>query len=111
MTPRTLEEQLKLIWKHLPSVFAKLAFLTAVRDPYTGKYVHEGWTHYGSSDEIHEMLRSTHRAFFDILCGLSIPELCAELEMYFKTLSSSQGKTVRLWREFEPYRDMVPEGI
>lgn len=111
MTPRTLEEQLKLTWKHLPSVSAKLAFLTAVRDPYSGKYIHEGWTHFGSSEEIHEMLRSTHRALFEMLCALSISALCAELNMYFTTLSSPQKETVRLWRELEPFREMVPEGI
>src|SRR5260370_2431922 len=111
MIQRTLEEQLKLTWKHLPSVFAKLAFLTAIRDPYAGKYMHEGWASFGSSEEIHEMLRSTHCALFDQLSGLPIRQLCAEVETYFQSLSEPAQHTSRLWNALESYRDMIPEGI
>lgn len=110
MITGTLEQQLRLAFKHLPSVFARLAFLTALRDPYTGKYMHEGWASIESSEEIHDMLRSTHCELFDVVSGRSIPQLCAELEKYFESLSAQPHQTYKLWKQLEPYREMVPEG-
>ncbi len=110
MTPRALEEHLNLSLKHLPGAFAKLAFLTAVRDPYTGKYLHEGWTSLASFEEIHEMLRSTHNGVFEFVSGLAMPELCAELKSYFDSLPAPFRQTAQLWSELESYREMIPEG-
>ncbi len=111
MNPKTLKQHLELIFEHLATAFAKLAFLTAVRDSYTGKYLHEGWSSMGSSEEIHELLRSTHDEVFEDVSGLPIAQLCAELERYFHSLATPLQPTARLWNELESYREMVPEGI
>jgi hypothetical protein len=111
MNPRPLEEHLELALEHLPTALAKLAFLTAVRDPYTGKYLHEGWSSMGSSEEIHELLRRTHHEVFEDVSGLPIAQLCAELERYFDSLATRLQDTARLWSELESYREMIPEGI
>ncbi len=111
MNPRTIEEQLEFTLDHLPTAFAKLAFLTAVRDPYTGKYLHEGWVSIGTPEEIHELLRRTHHEIFDSVTGFPIAQLCAAVKMYLNSLSTPLQDTARLWSELESYREMIPAGI
>jgi hypothetical protein len=111
MNPKSLQQHLELAFEHLATAFAKLAFLTAVRDSYTGKYLHEGWSSMGSSEEIHELLRSAHHEIFEDVSGLPIAQLCAELERYFHSLATPLQPTACLWNELESYREMVPEGI
>ena len=110
MTPRTLEELLDLSLKHLPTAFARLAFIAALRDPYIGRYLHEGWTSIGSFEEIHEVLRSRHYGMFELVSGFPMPKLCAELKRYFDSLSTPREQTARLWSELESYREMIPAG-
>ena len=111
MIPKTLEEHLELTFAHLSTPFAKLAFLAVVRDPYTGKYVHEGWTSISSPEQIHEVLRAAHREVFEFLCSLSMTQVCGELADYLHTPGSPLMATVRVWSELEVFRDLVPQGI
>jgi hypothetical protein len=111
MRMRTLGENLTLSFDHLPTAFAKLAFLSTVRDPYTGRYLHEGWASMGSSEEIHRLLRDTHREVFEFVCSMPIPRLCGELHNYLRSLSTPWEETIRVWNELETYREMIPQGI
>jgi hypothetical protein len=111
MIHKTIEQHLELALDHLPTSFARLAFLAAVRDPYTGRYLHEGWTLIGSREKIHQILRSVHAEIFELVCSMPIPELCAELNGYFRGLSVPFEESVRVWSESESYRDMLPQGI
>jgi hypothetical protein len=106
----TLREHLELSLEHLVTGFCKLAFLSAVRDPYTGRYLHEGWTMMGSKEEIHQLLRSRHLEIFDVVCDLSISQFCGELQYYLSRLPVPCDGTARLWSELEPYREMIPQG-
>jgi hypothetical protein len=111
MRIRTLEENLELGFKHLPTAFAKLAFLSTVRDPYTGKYLHEGWTLIGSSEKIHNLLRDTHHEVFEFVCSMPLARFCGELRAYLRSLSAPWQGTIRLWNELETYREMIPQGV
>ena len=111
MIQKSVEQHLERALDHLPTSFAKLAFLAAVRDPYTGRYLHEGWTLAGSREEIHETLGRAHEEVFQLVCSLPMPELCAELSSYLRGLSVPFAESVRVWGECESYRDMMPNGI
>ena len=111
MRIRSLEENLELSFRHLPTAFAKLAFLSTVRDPYTGKYLHEGWTLIRSSEEIHSFLRKTHHELFEFVCSMPIARFCGELGGYLCSLSAPRQDIIRLWNELESYREMIPQGV
>jgi hypothetical protein len=108
---KTVEQHLEVALEHLPTSFAKLAFLAAVRDPYTGRYLHEGWALAGSREEIHETLRRAHEEVFELVCSMPMPQLCAELSRYFSELALPFEESVGVWSEAESYRDMMPQGI
>ena len=108
---KSLEDHLDRSFEYLPTAFAKLAFLTTVRDPYTGTYLHEGWLSVGSADEIHRVLRNAHNEVFEFVCSMPVLQLCGELKGYLAGLSVPVQATVRLWSELENYREMIPEGV
>jgi hypothetical protein len=110
MIHKTIEQHLELALEHLPNAFARLAFLAAVRDSYTGRYLHEGWALAASREEIHENLRRAHLEIFEFVCSMPLPELCAELSRYFHSLSVPSSETIRVWSEVESYRDLMPQG-
>lgn len=111
MNPTSLPRQLELSLEHLPTAFSKLAFLTAVRDPYTGKYLHEGWVSMGSPEEIHKLLRDSHHEVFEFVSGMPLMRLCGELFGYLRSISTPWKQTIRVWYELESYREMIPEGL
>ncbi len=111
MLLQALENELALTLNSLPTTFSKLSFLTTVRDPYTGRYLHEGWLVCSSEHEIHQLLRKTHEEIFELVLNLTMPLLCGELKRYLDSFSEARERTVRLWLELESYREMIPEGV
>lgn len=105
-----IEQQLELTFSYLPTWFARLAFLASVRDAYTGKYLHEGWSTLAPSEKVHDVLQRAHRQVFDLVLRMPLLEFCGELRRYLESLTASERQTVALWLELETYRDMVPEG-
>jgi hypothetical protein len=108
------EDQLASYLNHAlasaPSPFARLVFLTSLRDPYTGRYIHEGWASCSSPDEIHAMLRQAHRIAFESVLGLSLISISRELRRHFQALGEVESCVADFWLELEPYREMIPQG-
>jgi hypothetical protein len=88
----------------------RLVFLTSLRDPYTGRYLHEGWATVFPPDAVHATLRDTHRSVFESVVNLMLPALCNELRRHFHSLGEEEQKVAKLWLETEPYHEMIPEG-
>lgn len=95
---------------YLPSSFAKLMFLTSLRDPYTGHYIHEGWASCSSPTEVHKMLHEAHRIAFESVLEMSLSGIARELRKHFESLGEIEPSVASLWLELEPYREMIPQG-
>jgi hypothetical protein len=94
----------------LPTPFARLIFLTSMRDHYTGHYTHEGWATVSSSEEVSAALGQMHRHVFEIVATLPLLELCREIRRHFESLGEAEFPTARFWLETEPFHEMVPAG-
>ena len=94
----------------LPSVFVQLVFLSSLRDPYTGHYLHEGWANVFSPEEVNRAIRETHRSVFEAVVNLSLMDLSRELRKHFDSLGQVEVRVANLWLETEPYYEMIPEG-
>lgn len=101
---------LSRVFDSLPSPFARLAFLAALRDPYTRQYVHEGWAAISSPEEVNVMLRATHQSIFESVAALSLVELSRELRQHFRSISEVERRTATLWLDTKPFYEMIPEG-
>ncbi len=90
--------------------FQRLTFVGSLRDAYSGRYVHEGWSGVTSAEEVHRELRQIHESLFATALNLSIIDLSKELRHHFQQLSQPELETSRLWLEVEPFRDLIPQG-
>lgn len=94
----------------LPTPFARLVFVTSMRDHYTGQYLHEGWAGVSSSEQVNVALRQTHRHVFEIVAVLPLVDLCREIRKHFDSLGEAELRTANFWLETEPYYEMIPAG-
>src|ERR1700752_1414833 len=92
------------------TVLEQLIFLASLRDPYTGRYLHEGWQQTASAEEVHRALLRTHQASFDVALRVSLLELSKQLRLHFHSAGQCERETTLLWLEAEPFRDLVPQG-
>ncbi len=76
--PEALRRQLEYSLEWLPTPFDRLVFLTSPRDPYTGRYMQEGWAIIAIADEIHQALREARREIFSALIALLLSFLLLE---------------------------------
>jgi len=94
----------------LPTPFARLVFLTSMRDHYTGHYLHEGWASASSSEEVNAALGQMHRQVFEVVATLSLLDLCREIRKHFHSLGEAELRAANFWLETEPYYEMIPAG-
>ena len=92
------------------SLFARLVFVGSLRDVYTGRYLHEGWSGISSADEIHAALRGVHHVAFTAVLRLPLLDLSRQLRRHFRSLNQPETETALLWIELEPFRDLIPQG-
>ena len=90
--------------------FEKLIFVTSLRDPYSGRYFHEGWANTFSKEAIHGSLVVTHQTLFEFVMDLSLPDLCGALRQHFALFKEEEARVARFWLEASPFCQMVPEG-
>jgi len=107
-----LQEHLEQALEYLSAAFAQLAFLSSVRDSYTGRYLHEGWCSIASPEEVHRVLRKTHHEVFDRVLDLTLAQMRRELSEYLRSASEAgrEETGARVWLELESHRDMIPQG-
>ena len=94
----------------LPDAFARMVFVASIYDPYAGRYLHEGWTHVASSEEIHGVLQRAHLRVFEEVLELPLEDLAAQLQKHLEGLGGAERKIIRSWLEMEPFRDAIPKG-
>ena len=90
--------------------FAALVFFGSLRDAYSDRYLHEGWVRIASAEEVHCVLRETHRSIFNSVVRLSLVDLSRQLRMHFQALNQPERETSTWWLEVEPFRDLIPQG-
>jgi hypothetical protein len=105
-----LERYLSRALDSLEGPLAQLVYLASLRDPYTGRYLHEGWSSVVSADSVHSALRDAHRAAFETTMTLVLPDLSSDLRRHFRALGEQEQRVAKLWLETEPYYEMIPEG-
>ncbi len=106
----TLMRHVRRTLASLPSSTAQLIYLSSLRDPYTGRYLHEGWTTVGTPEEVNWAVSRIHTDTFNSVVELKLEALCEELKEHFESLGGSVRQMAATWLEIEPYREMVPRG-
>jgi hypothetical protein len=105
-----LDRYLSRALESLEGPLAQLIFMTSLRDPYTGLYLHEGWATVSSVEAVHAALTDTHRYIFESVLNLRLPDLYSALRKHFSSLGERESTVAKLWLEMEPFNEMIPAG-
>jgi hypothetical protein len=90
------------------TAFERLVFLGSLRDFYTGRYIHDGWTQMATPEDIHRVVEGVHQSSFESVLHLTIIELCKQLRFHFRSIKQPELATCNLWLETQPFRILIP---
>ena len=100
------------LWRNtlsqIPSVFGRLVYLSAVRDPNSGRYEHHGLALVHGDDEADRALRRSHiQTFSEWLC-LNLEQQKTDLVLYLSALMDERRRVIETWLRLQPFRMMIP---
>ena len=93
----------------IPSLYGRLMYLSALRDPNTGAYRHYGLAAAFGRDQSAKALESSHKRTFRDWLQLPLSDKHADLVGYLSTLDDPKGLVVNYWIESEGYLGCVPD--
>ncbi len=94
----------------LPGDVARPVYLASTRDYNTGEYLHDGIIYRFGEEIAVEAMAACHQEIFIRLAYGSFKTLMQELASYMESLTVQPAKFLDVWREYEPYRAMLPHG-
>ena len=95
----------------IPTAYGRLVYLSALRDPNTGRYEHYGIGP-GQMAVANRSLKRIHELIFTEWVGLTLERKMADLEQYISGLpDQDRGEIVDAWLRLTPYKNLVPASI
>jgi len=112
--PNVLErDALADLWKHtlsgIPTLCGRLAYLSSLRDPYSGAYRHHGLSAAFGREESAKALRKSHEEAFLKWLSLTMMEKATDLRVYLAGLEDSGDQVIGYWLRSGHLRNLLPE--
>ena len=93
-----------LLWRRtlaqIPTVFGRLAYLSSLRNPATGRYAHEALVRLLGPEEADRTLCHSHHQVFSLWLGFSLADQKSDLDEYLNHAGTP-------WQALH-YRHLVP---
>ncbi len=101
------------LWRNtltqIPSVFGRLVYLSSLRDPNTGRYLHHGLALVFGEDEARKALRKSHEQAFAEWLSFNLEQQQADLRLYLSDVSEDKRTVLETWQKLEPYKSLLPK--
>jgi hypothetical protein len=91
--------------------YARLVYLSTLRDLSDGQYHHSGLTAVYSPEAVQQALERCHEEVFIRILETPLDKQEADLRVCLEKMSDSLGETVQRWKELEFYRVLIPTGV
>jgi|ERR1700674_1277881 len=88
--------------------FARLVYLSSLRDFSTGEYHHDGLTHSFSESVASAALIAAHQEAFYNLALAPLDSVIGQIERFIRSSPKDYEKTLNAWETLEAYRVTVP---
>lgn len=103
------------VWRNtlsqIPSVFGRLVYLSALRNPNTGRYEHHGLSLVFGPEDSNKALRKSHSQAFAEWLFFDIEQQKADLDLYLSALFEEKKTVLEAWLRLAPYRNLVPGSV
>lgn len=81
----------------IPTLFGRLAYIAALREPESGRYSHNAATGTFEPHELDEVLRREHVGIFEAWLCLNLAQQAADLSAYLEEHFENQSEAIRKW--------------
>jgi hypothetical protein len=88
--------------------FARLVYLSSLRDFSTGEYYHDGLAHIFTEAAASAALVAAHQEAFYNLAFAPLDEFTAQIERFIRSSPKDYEKMLEAWETLEAYRVTVP---
>jgi hypothetical protein len=95
----------------IPSCLGRIAYLSSLRIPNTGRYEHHGLALRFGDSETDKTLRKTHNESFSEWLNYSMEQQKADLELYLSAQEGEKREILENWAALMPYRYYVPASV
>jgi hypothetical protein len=92
----------------IPTLFGRLAYLAALRDPNSGIYRHYGLASIFGREESRKALSQSHETVFHEWLNLPLEEKRGDLAAYLNSLEDPLPEVLDHWTGLRVYRGYVP---
>ena len=92
----------------IPSVFGRLVYLSALRNPNSARYSHHGLALVFGEDEANRALRKSHTQAFAEWLSFDLERQKADLDLYLAALFEDRKTVIEAWINMTPYRNLIP---
>lgn len=107
---RVIEDFTSRTLATVPTEFARLCYLTSLRDSPCGRYVHDGLTSLYSDGAVQAALSYCHEEIFARILEMPLEQQEWDLRACLADMEGDFWETLARWRKCESYRMLVPEG-
>jgi hypothetical protein len=100
------------LWRNslsqISSVFGRLVYLSALRNPNSARYSHHGLALVFGEDEANRALRKSHSQAFSEWLSFTLEQQKADVELYLSGLAEDKNTVLQAWIHLTPYRNLIP---
>lgn len=93
----------------IPGSFARLVYISSLRDLSSGRYEHAGLAAIYPEEAIQQSLQLCHQQLFERLLETPLAAQLEDLRSCLAGMESGLSAAVSHWRRMEAYRVLVPE--
>ena len=95
----------------IPGMFARLTYVSSLRDLSSGNYEHEGLEVLYPSEAVQQALQQCHEELFKRILEAPLESQLGDLRACLKGMQGDLCSTVEHWRRLESYRVLMPERV
>jgi hypothetical protein len=103
------------LWRNtlqqIPTVYGRMVYLAALRDPNSGHYEHFGLAQHYSEAEAASTLERSHHELFNLWLDLTLEEKKTDLDRYLSDLTAAVEAIIATWIRIAPYRNVMPARV
>jgi hypothetical protein len=100
------------LWRHtlsqIPSVYGRLVYLAALRNPNSGRYEHHGLALVFGADDANRALKKSHKQVFADWLSFNLEQQMADLTLYMSDLQEEKKTVLQAWTKLKPYKNVLP---